>query len=191
MQPLCGKGVLQCICLEMHLYVQAPFWSAVVAESTVMQQHRNLLVPNARKEKPNYDFSISMIFIFTCVFLYRDCVMSKVGGSQIRVPQTANPKTCGLAILYLLDFRTFRKCRNCKFAICGRNLFCDLQVAICGPNFSADLKLLYIRKSPYKYKLKMLQFKFVLKEKFNCTNLKPNFSFPWFCLEMANKGKNF
>ncbi len=24
----------------MHLYVQAPFWSAVVAESTVMLQHR-------------------------------------------------------------------------------------------------------------------------------------------------------
>ncbi len=35
---MCEKVVLQCICLEMHLYVQAPFWSAVVAESTVMQQ---------------------------------------------------------------------------------------------------------------------------------------------------------
>jgi hypothetical protein len=32
----CEKGVLLCICLEMHLYVQAPFWSAVVPESTVM-----------------------------------------------------------------------------------------------------------------------------------------------------------
>ncbi len=28
------------ICLEMHLYVQAPFWSAVVPESTLMWQHR-------------------------------------------------------------------------------------------------------------------------------------------------------
>ena len=40
MQLLCEKGVLQCICLEMHRYVQALFWSPVVAESTVMQQHR-------------------------------------------------------------------------------------------------------------------------------------------------------
>jgi hypothetical protein len=35
---MCEKGVSKCICLEMHLYVQAPFWSAVVAESTVMKQ---------------------------------------------------------------------------------------------------------------------------------------------------------
>jgi hypothetical protein len=34
MKLLYEKGVLQCICLEMHRYVQAPFWSAGVAEST-------------------------------------------------------------------------------------------------------------------------------------------------------------
>jgi hypothetical protein len=36
MYPLCEKGVLYCICLEMHQYVQAPFWSAVVEESNVI-----------------------------------------------------------------------------------------------------------------------------------------------------------
>ncbi len=34
------KGVLKLICLEMHRYVQSPFWSAVVEESIVMKQHR-------------------------------------------------------------------------------------------------------------------------------------------------------
>ncbi len=36
---MCEKGVLQCTYLDMPLYVQAPLWSAAVAESTVMQQH--------------------------------------------------------------------------------------------------------------------------------------------------------
>jgi hypothetical protein len=36
MKPLYEKGVLYCICLEMHCYVQARFWSGGIAESTVM-----------------------------------------------------------------------------------------------------------------------------------------------------------
>jgi hypothetical protein len=40
MLPLCEKGVLQCICLEVHRYVQVTFWRAVVAKSTVIYQHR-------------------------------------------------------------------------------------------------------------------------------------------------------
>jgi hypothetical protein len=39
MYPLREKGVLYCICLEMHQYLQAPFWSAIVEESQVMSQH--------------------------------------------------------------------------------------------------------------------------------------------------------
>jgi hypothetical protein len=36
MKPLYEKFVLECICLEMNRNMQAPFWSAVVPESTVM-----------------------------------------------------------------------------------------------------------------------------------------------------------
>ncbi len=72
MQPLCGKGGLKCICLEMHPNVQALLWSAVVSESTVMQQ------PPFKTHKRNTR-NVSKLVIYELLILWSYCMPGHLG----------------------------------------------------------------------------------------------------------------
>ncbi len=112
-------------------------------------------------------FSICIVKARSCYFItVRKYDFSKtVGGLQI---SSANHKSTNLSTNIFYDLWTFCKCDNLWICDLQTMFFCYLRICnLWAQLFSADLKFLQIHNFiPYKYKLKMLSFKFSTSKKF-------------------------
>jgi hypothetical protein len=106
---------------------------------------------------------------------------SKVFKAQIR--KSADSQNCQI----LRAFRKFGNLRICDMR--AQYFIVILTIAICGTSFICKLKFSATQQkhnfSPYKYMFKILGIKFVLYEKFDPTNLRPNVR--GYCNEIAKR----